>query len=59
MMRYLLDTNAVIDLLDDTSSKLAERARREKPSELGISSIVAHELFYGDSRASGRCTTSH
>ena len=47
MTRYLLDTNAVIDLLNDSSSKLAERARRERPSEMAISAIVAHELFYG------------
>ncbi len=46
-MRYLLDANAVIALLNDTTSRLALRARREKPSDLAISAIVAHELFYG------------
>lgn len=46
-MRYLLDANAVIALLNDTTSKLAHRARREKPSDMAISAIVAHELFYG------------
>jgi tRNA(fMet)-specific endonuclease VapC len=46
-MRYLLDTNAVIGLLNDASSKLAQRARRQRPADIAISAIVAHELFYG------------
>ena len=46
-MRYLLDANAVIALLNDTSSNLARRARRERPSDMAIPAIVAHELFYG------------
>jgi tRNA(fMet)-specific endonuclease VapC len=44
---YLLDTNAVIALLNDTSSKLARRTRRENPNDIAISAVVAHELFYG------------
>jgi len=46
-MRYLLDANAVIGLLNDVSSNLARRARREKPADIAISAIVPHELFYG------------
>ena len=46
-MRYLLDANAVIGLLNDAASKLAQRARREKPADIAISAVVAHELFYG------------
>jgi tRNA(fMet)-specific endonuclease VapC len=46
-MRYLLDANAVIDLLNDPNSKLAQRVRREEPDNLAISAIAAHELFYG------------
>ena len=46
-MRYLLDANAVIGLLNDFSSNLRRRARREKPADIAISAIVAHELFYG------------
>jgi tRNA(fMet)-specific endonuclease VapC len=46
-MRYLLDANVVILLLNDATSKLAQRVRREKPSDISISAIVAHELFYG------------
>ncbi|WP_262032434.1 PIN domain-containing protein [Microvirga sp. Mcv34] len=46
-MRYLLDTNAMIELLKGTTSHLAQRARREDPRQVGFSSIVAHELYYG------------
>ncbi len=46
-MRYLLDTNAVIGLLKDITSPLALRARRDDPRDVGLSSIVAHELYYG------------
>jgi len=46
-MRYLLDTNAVVGLLHDSSSRLAKRTRQEKPDDVTISAIVAHELFYG------------
>jgi tRNA(fMet)-specific endonuclease VapC len=46
-MKYLLDANAVIALLNDAKSKTARRARRHKPGDVGISAIVAHELYYG------------
>lgn len=46
-MRYLLDTNAVIAMLNDAHSTVALAARRHLPSQLHLSAIVAHELFYG------------
>src|SRR5437868_2872111 len=46
-MRYLLDANVVIGLLNDQTSKLARRARREKPVDVAVSAVVIHELFYG------------
>jgi len=46
-MRFLLDINAVIALLNDGSSKLAQRARQHSPADIGISAVVSHELFYG------------
>jgi tRNA(fMet)-specific endonuclease VapC len=46
-VRYLLDANAVIALLNDTTSKVARRARREKPGDIAISAVVVHELFFG------------
>ena len=50
-MAYLLDTNAVIALLNDTASKTALRARRENPDDVAISAIVMHELYYGAFRS--------
>lgn len=47
MSRYLLDANAVIAVLNDSSSGPALRLRKHSPAEICISSIVAHELFYG------------
>lgn len=46
-MLYLLDTNAVIALLKRRISPLAQRVRANRPADIGISSIVSHELFYG------------
>jgi tRNA(fMet)-specific endonuclease VapC len=46
-MQYLLDANVVIALLNDIDSKAARRVRRQKPGDVAISAIVAHELFYG------------
>ncbi len=46
-MRYLLDADAVVALLNDTASRAAHRARRERPAEVTVSAIVLHELFYG------------
>ena len=50
-MRFLLDANAVIALLNDASSRAAQRARRQRPSDVAISAIVVHELFYGAFRS--------
>jgi tRNA(fMet)-specific endonuclease VapC len=50
-MAYLLDTNAVIALLNETTSKTALRARRENPGDVAISVIVMHELYYGAFRS--------
>ena len=46
-MLFLFDTNAVIALLNDADSSLASRARRHSTADIGVSSIVSHELFYG------------
>lgn len=47
MVRYLLDTNAVIGLLNGGTPMLTRRVRRVAPAEVGVSSIVVYELFYG------------
>jgi tRNA(fMet)-specific endonuclease VapC len=46
-MRYLLDANAVIALLNDTTSPIARRIRRYAPRDIGVSAVVVHELYYG------------
>ncbi|WP_427308867.1 type II toxin-antitoxin system VapC family toxin [Cupriavidus sp. H39] len=45
-MKYLLDANAVTAMLKGEPSML-ERLRAHLPSDFGLPSIVAHELFYG------------
>jgi tRNA(fMet)-specific endonuclease VapC len=46
-MRFLLDTNAVFELISDKNSYVARHARNYRPRDLGVSTIVMHELFYG------------
>ena len=46
-MQYLLDANAVIAILNDAQSRTAQRVRPHQPSEVWISAIVVHELYYG------------
>jgi tRNA(fMet)-specific endonuclease VapC len=46
-MRYLLDANVAIGLLNSNTSKLAQRARREQSVDIALSAVVVHELFYG------------
>jgi len=46
-MRYLLDANAIIALLNDTTSPVARRVRRHAPRDFGVSAVVMHELYYG------------
>ena len=44
---YLLDTNACIRVLNNSSSTLTERLARQSPSELRLCSVVKAELLYG------------
>ena len=50
-MRYLLDTNAVIAFVEKTSAPLLQRLRAEMIDDIGLSSIVAHELAFGAYRS--------
>ena len=50
-MRYLLDANAVIAMLRNSTSRLAQHARQERVGDVAISAIVTHELFYGASKS--------
>jgi len=44
---YLLDTNACVRILNDTSPTLVHRLASQAPSEIRLCSIVKAELFYG------------
>ena len=46
-MRFLLNTNAVIALVGEVSTALVQRVLECREGEIGLSSIVAHELYYG------------
>jgi len=46
-MTYLLDSNAVIALVNKTSAALARRLREHDPDVVVTSVIVVQELFYG------------
>ncbi|MFA7394618.1 MAG: type II toxin-antitoxin system VapC family toxin [Pigmentiphaga sp.] len=51
MIRYVLDTNAVIALLGQRSPELLARVEGSEPGSLAVSSIVAHELWFGAYRS--------
>ena len=46
-MRFLLDTNAVIALVGNRSAALTRRVFECREGDIGLPSIVAHELYYG------------
>lgn len=46
-MRYLLDTNICIALLNETSPALEARARRHPATEMALPAVAAFELYYG------------
>ena len=51
-MRFLLDTNACIRLLNGTSQRLVDTMRHHDPSEICLCSVVKAELMYGAYRSS-------
>ncbi|MEQ8709981.1 MAG: type II toxin-antitoxin system VapC family toxin [Rhodospirillales bacterium] len=46
-MRFLFDTNAVITLLGQKSEALTERVLQCTEGEIGLPTIVCHELYFG------------
>jgi tRNA(fMet)-specific endonuclease VapC len=46
-MRFLLDTNAVIAVLNDAAGSVSVRLRLEEPADIAVSSVVMHELYFG------------
>jgi tRNA(fMet)-specific endonuclease VapC len=51
MRKWLLDTNAVIALVTRRSEPLVRRVESTEPGALAVSSIVAHELYFGAYRS--------
>lgn len=57
MLRYLLDTNAVSQLIRRPDGKVAQRVAELEPGSFAINVIVAAELRYGaERRGSSRLT---
>ncbi len=50
-MRYLLDANAVISLLNQPDGAVAGRVRSHDPSEVALSVIAVEELYDGAFRS--------
>ena len=46
-MKYLLDTSAVIAVLNDPQSTVARHLKSKESRSIAISSLVVHELYYG------------
>jgi tRNA(fMet)-specific endonuclease VapC len=51
MIRWLLDTNAIIALLKGNFPRFTSRVMAEKPETFGLSVIVYHELIYGAAKS--------
>jgi tRNA(fMet)-specific endonuclease VapC len=51
---FLLDTNACIHLLRNTSRRLLDRFQQYERSEIKLCSVVKAELFYGAHRSAQR-----
>lgn len=51
MTLRLLDTNAVIALVSRRFETLLQRIEAAEPGSLGVSSVVAHELYFGAYRS--------
>ena len=51
MNPHLLDTNAVISLVARRSDALLRRVEASTPGLLAVSSVVAHELYFGAYRS--------
>lgn len=47
MIEYLLDTNTVISLIRRKSDAVLVRLDGTRPGSVAVSSIVAHELYFG------------
>lgn len=46
-MRWLLDTNAVIAVLNAPAGPVSRRLHALAPADVGVSAVVKHELYFG------------
>lgn len=46
-MRFLLDTNTIIALFNSSNNTLRTHITSYQPADIVISSLVAHELYFG------------
>jgi tRNA(fMet)-specific endonuclease VapC len=53
-MRYLLDTNAVIALLNDPAGPVSRKLHSLSPTDIAISAVVLHELYFGAFKSTRR-----
>ena len=53
-MRYLLDTNAVIALLNDPAGPVSRKLHSLSPTDIAISAVVLHELYFGAFKSARR-----
>ncbi|EJM98434.1 type II toxin-antitoxin system VapC family toxin [Phyllobacterium sp. YR531] len=51
MIRYILDTNAIISLIGKKSDNLIARILEKAEGDIAVSSIVVHELYFGAYRS--------
>ena len=51
-MRYLIDTNAVIGLMNGRAPGIAAALARQEPGDVGISAVVLFELAFGAFKSS-------
>ena len=49
---YLLDTNACIRILNNSSPSLIKRLRQQRPAEIALCTVVKAELVYGARKSS-------
>jgi len=47
LIKYLLDANVVIALLNRSSDSLYRKVKAQPPEAIAISAVVLHELYYG------------
>jgi len=50
-VRYLLDTNALVQVLRGPGSSVERRLRTLETDDIGVSAVVMHELYYGAFRS--------